>query len=48
MVIDEFPAVADLPVALGDAAVQARGYGVGFILAAQHCAQLNPELRVPP
>jgi hypothetical protein len=45
VVIDEFPAVTHLPVSLGDALAQARGYGVGFILAAQHTTQLSPELR---
>jgi len=42
--LDEFQTVLRLQD-LGDALVQARGLGVGFVLAHQHRAQLSPTIR---
>jgi hypothetical protein len=43
--LDEFQEFLRLPVDLGDAMVQARGLGVGLVLAHQQLAQLSPGLR---
>lgn len=43
--LDEFQDVMRLPVDLGDALVQARGLGVGLVLAHQHLGQLDTNLR---
>lgn len=45
VICDEFQDFARLPVALGDAIAQSRGYGVGWVLAHQHLTQLDPETR---
>jgi DNA helicase HerA-like ATPase len=45
VLIDEFQQFAHLPVALGDALAQARGYGLGMVLANQHLAQLDTSVR---
>lgn len=42
---DEFQDFAALSPAFGDAVPQSRGYGVGWILAHQHLAQLDPKTR---
>jgi len=44
-VCDEFQDFARLPIALGDAIAQSRGYNVGWVLAHQHLAQLDTETR---
>ena len=43
--IDEFQDYLHLPTDLGDALAQARGLGIGFVLAHQHLAQLTPSMR---
>jgi hypothetical protein len=43
--IDEAQNYLSLPVDLGDALAQARGYGVGFTLAHQFLGQFTPEMR---
>lgn len=43
--IDEFQQTLRLPLDLADALVQARGLGVGLILAHQHLGQLSKEVR---
>jgi len=43
--LDEFQAVVRLPLDLGDALAQARGLGVGLVLAHQHLGQLGSDLR---
>lgn len=43
--LDEFQEVVRLPLDLGDALAQARGLGVGLVLAHQHLGQLGPDLR---
>ena len=43
--IDEFQDYLHLPTDLGDALAQARGLGIGFVLAHQHLAQLSPSMR---
>ncbi|MBL0204905.1 MAG: TraM recognition domain-containing protein [Candidatus Microthrix sp.] len=43
--LDEFQDVLRLPLALGEALVQARGLGVGLVLAHQHLGQLSPAVR---
>jgi hypothetical protein len=43
--LDEFQDVLRLPLALGEALVQARGLGVGLVLAHQHLGQLSPTVR---
>ena len=43
--IDEFQDYLHLPTDLGDALTQARGLGIGFTLAHQHLAQLEPSIR---
>lgn len=45
MILDEFQNFMNLPLAIGDALAQARGYGLGMILANQHLAQLKTEVR---
>lgn len=43
--IDEVQEYLRLPGDLGDALAQARGLGVGFVLAHQHLGQLRPSVR---
>jgi energy-coupling factor transporter ATP-binding protein EcfA2 len=43
--LDEFQEVVRLPLDLGDALAQARGLGVGMVLAHQHLGQLGTDLR---
>ena len=43
--VDEFQTFLHLPVDFADALAQARGLGVGFILAHQYLAQLQPAIR---
>jgi hypothetical protein len=43
--LDEFQEVVRLPLDLGDALAQARGLGVGLVLAHQHLGQLGTDLR---
>lgn len=43
--IDEFQDYLHLPTDLGEALAQARGLGIGFVLAHQHLAQLTPNMR---
>lgn len=43
--LDEFQEVVRLPLDLGDALAQARGLGVGLVLAHQHLGQLGADLR---
>ena len=43
--IDEFQDYLHLPTDLGDALAQARGLGIGFTLAHQHLAQLDPSMK---
>lgn len=43
--LDEFQEVLRLPLDLGDALVQARGLGVGLVLAHQHLDQLDRSVR---
>lgn len=43
--IDEFQDYLHLPTDLGEALAQARGLGIGFVLAHQHLAQLTPTMR---
>jgi hypothetical protein len=43
--VDEFQDYLHLPVDLADALAQARGLGVGFILAHQYMHQLGPDMR---
>jgi hypothetical protein len=43
--LDEFQQLLRLPLDLGDALVQARGLGVGLVLAHQHLGQLNPAFK---
>lgn len=43
--IDEFQQILRLPLDLNDALVQARGLGVGFVLAHQHLGQLPTPIR---
>lgn len=45
VVLDEFQSYLHLPTNLADALAQARGLGVGFVLAHQFLHQLNPEMR---
>lgn len=45
ILIDEFQNYLNLPVAIGDALAQARGYGIGMVLANQHTAQLTREVK---
>lgn len=45
IVCDEFQDFASLPLAFGDAVAQSRGYGVGWVLAHQNLAQLDPKTR---
>ena len=43
--IDEFQQLLRLPLDLSDALVQARGLGVGFVLASQHTGQWTPSVK---
>ena len=43
--VDEVQDYLRLPTDLGEALVQARGLGVGFVLAHQHLSQLDPAVR---
>ena len=43
--LDEAHRFTSLPGGLGEVLAQARGYGLGFLLAHQQLAQLSPELR---
>lgn len=43
--VDEVQDYLHLPTDLGEALVQARGLGVGFVLAHQHLSQLDPATR---
>jgi len=43
--VDEAHRFTALPGGIGDLLAQARGYGLGFVLAHQDLAQLTPELR---
>lgn len=43
--IDEFQDIVKLPIDLADMLAQARGLGLGLILAHQYLAQLSPELK---
>jgi hypothetical protein len=43
--LDEFQDVLRLPLALGEALVQARGLGSGLVLAHQHLGQLSPAVK---
>jgi hypothetical protein len=43
--LDEFQDVLRLPLALGEALVQARGLGIGLVLAHQHLGQLSPAVK---
>lgn len=43
--LDEFQEVVRLPVPMASVLAEARGLGVGFVLAHQHAAQLDTELR---
>lgn len=43
--IDEFHTLVHSEASLGDLLAQARGHGVGLVLAHQHLGQLSPELR---
>jgi hypothetical protein len=43
--IDEFQDYLHLPTDLGEALAQARGLGIGLVLAHQHLAQLTPSMR---
>lgn len=43
--IDEVQDYLRLPLDIGEALVQARGLGVGFVLAHQHLSQLDPATR---
>jgi hypothetical protein len=43
--VDEVQDYLRLPTDVGDALVQARGLGVGFVLAHQHLSQLDPAVR---
>jgi TraM recognition site of TraD and TraG len=43
--LDEFQSVVRLPVDLADMLAQARGLGVGLVLAHQYLGQLSPEIR---
>ena len=43
--LDEFASVVKLPTSLGDVLAQARGFGVGLTIAAQHIAQLPAAIR---
>lgn len=45
VICDEFQDFAALPLAFGDAVAQSRGYGVGWVLAHQHLAQLDTATR---
>lgn len=45
VICDEFQDFARLPIGIGDAVAQSRGYGVGWVLAHQHLAQLDAETR---
>jgi hypothetical protein len=45
VVLDEFQTYLHLPVDLADALAQARGLGVGFVLAHQFLHQLDPTMR---
>jgi energy-coupling factor transporter ATP-binding protein EcfA2 len=45
VIVDEFQDFLHLPTDFSDALAQARGLGVGFVLAHQHLAQLTPAIR---
>jgi hypothetical protein len=45
LVIDEFQDFLHLPTDLADVLAQARGLGLGLVLAHQHLAQLTPSVR---
>ncbi len=45
VICDEFQDFAGLPLAFGEAVAQSRGYGVGWVLAHQHLAQLDTATR---
>ncbi len=45
VIIDEFQDFLHLPTDLADVLAQARGLGLGLVLAHQHLAQLNPAIR---
>lgn len=45
LILDEFQNFMNLPLAIGDALAQARGYGLGMVLANQHLAQLKTDVR---
>lgn len=45
MYMDEFQNIVRLPVDLADMLAQARGLGLGLILAHQHLGQLSPEIK---
>jgi hypothetical protein len=45
VICDEFQDFARLPLSLGDAVAQSRGYGVGWVLAHQHLQQLDTTTR---
>jgi hypothetical protein len=45
VICDEFQDFAAGTVSFGDAVAQSRGYGVGWVLAHQHLAQLDPPTR---
>jgi hypothetical protein len=45
VICDEFQDFAALPLSFGEAIAQSRGYGVGWVLAHQHLAQLDAATR---
>jgi hypothetical protein len=45
VICDEFQDFARLPLPFGDAVAKSRGYGVGWVLAHQHLAQLDTVTR---
>jgi hypothetical protein len=45
VICDEFQDFAALPLSFSDAVAQSRGYGVGWVLAHQHLAQLDSPTR---
>lgn len=45
MIVDEFQDYLHLPTDLADVLAQARGLGLGLVLAHQHLAQLTPAIR---
>jgi hypothetical protein len=45
LVLDEFQQVSRLSIALTDMLAEARGYGLGVVMANQYVSQLSPEVR---